>query len=552
MLSKNGIDNFLKSGWAVAILCLLWLIPGLFGHDPWKADEPYSFGIVNHIITTGDWVVPTVAGVPFMEKPPLFYLTASVFARLFYPLLPLHDGARLTCAFFMIITFIFTALSSRELYGRGSGRIALLILMGTVGLVNHAHKLMTDVALLTGFAVAIYGLILSRRKELAGGFFIGTGVGIGFMAKGLLAPGLLGIIAVVLPLWCGEWRNRKYLFTLAVALLAALPWFIIWPLTLYQKAPHLFKEWFWVQNFGRFFGYAHQGPPNEPGYYLFHIPYFAWPAFPLILLLVLDQVRSKKVYFFKTMPFAAFTVMLLVMSVASDARALYALPMLLPLSLLAVPAVTLLTRELVAVSNYIITALFLLVFLVIWLGWIILQTGYPGAVFAKLIKESPAYVPSVNPGLFSAALFVTVLFIFVLRYQRLDGKGLVFRWTAGLTVVWTLMMTLWLPFVDASRSYRSLVLDLKRAVPLSSDRIAGKSLGESERAMLEYFGGIRTVTLEDDRSKTCNLLLVATSRAAKNNNIGSEWRQIWEGARPGHKSELFVLYQSSRVALSQL
>ena len=74
-------------------LFLLWIAPGLVGRDLWKADEPYSFGIVNHMVTTGDWTVPSLAEEPFMEKPPIFYMTAAGFVKLFSPRLPPHDAA---------------------------------------------------------------------------------------------------------------------------------------------------------------------------------------------------------------------------------------------------------------------------------------------------------------------------------------------------------------------------------------------------------------------------------------------------------------------------
>ncbi|NVN98257.1 MAG: glycosyltransferase family 39 protein [Geobacteraceae bacterium] len=540
--NKNKAD-FLSTGYALLILAVIWLIPGLFGHDPWKADEPYSFGMVYHIITTGDWVVPTVAGEPFMEKPPLLYLTASIFARLLYPIFPLHDGARAALAFFMIITFVFIALSARELYGKGSGRIAVLILMGCIGLVNHAHKLMTDVSLLTGFAVAFFGLILSRRNALLGGFFAGTGVGIGFMSKGLLAPGLIGIIAIVLPFWCREWRQKKYLVALAVAFISVLPWLITWPLALYLKAPELFKEWFWVQNFGRFFGYAHQGPANAPGYYFLHLPYFAWPAFPLILFLVWHQYRTKKVQFFKSFPFAALMTMLGIMSLASDARVLYALPMLLPLSLLAVPAVDIFSEKALRILNRTLTVIFSLLLFLCWLGWFILQTGYPASIFKRLMLESPAHQPTLDFRFALPAVLVTALFFVVSRSQQLSGKNLLFRWTAGLTVIWALLMTLWLPFIDDSRSYRSTFIDLKNAIPPGTHKFAGISLGESERALLEYFADIRTVKFDREKPKSTDLLLVTTSRKNKSNVIGHEWQEIWQGSRPGHASELFVLYR---------
>src|SRR5207237_10391234 len=84
---------------ALALLVTVWLAAGLVGRDPWKPDEAYSFGLVHHILQSGDWVVPTLAGQPFMEKPPLFYLTRAFFARLFGPLLPLRAAAAPFCRF---------------------------------------------------------------------------------------------------------------------------------------------------------------------------------------------------------------------------------------------------------------------------------------------------------------------------------------------------------------------------------------------------------------------------------------------------------------------
>ena len=59
------------------VLAAAWILPGLIGHDPWKPDEAYTFGIVYSLLQGGDWVVPMLAHEPFVEKPPLFYLSAA-------------------------------------------------------------------------------------------------------------------------------------------------------------------------------------------------------------------------------------------------------------------------------------------------------------------------------------------------------------------------------------------------------------------------------------------------------------------------------------------
>ena len=70
----------IKAGF-LFLLCAAWLLTGLIGHDPWKPDEAYGFGLIYHIIQNHDWIVPTLAGEPYLDKPPLYYWTAALFAK---------------------------------------------------------------------------------------------------------------------------------------------------------------------------------------------------------------------------------------------------------------------------------------------------------------------------------------------------------------------------------------------------------------------------------------------------------------------------------------
>ena len=40
------------------LLCATWVLTGLTGHDPWKPNEAYSFGLIFQIIQNHDWIVP--------------------------------------------------------------------------------------------------------------------------------------------------------------------------------------------------------------------------------------------------------------------------------------------------------------------------------------------------------------------------------------------------------------------------------------------------------------------------------------------------------------
>ena len=230
------------SHWLLVLLVAAWILPGLIGHDPWKPDEAYSFGLVYHILQTGDWVVPTLAGEPFMEKPPLFYVTAALTAKLFSAWLPLHDGARLASGFYLALTLFFIALAANEIHGRG--RETVLTLLASLGLAPLAHLLLTDTALLAGLALGLYGFALGLRIPLAGGICLGTGAGVAFLSKGLVGPGLLGLTALLLPLLHYGWRTRAYLYCLVAAAAAAMPRVLVWPLAPFLRPPETFNRWF--------------------------------------------------------------------------------------------------------------------------------------------------------------------------------------------------------------------------------------------------------------------------------------------------------------------
>ena len=182
---QGGAQQPIALYW-IWVLAAAWILPGLLGHDPWKPDEAYTFGLVYSLLQGADWVVPLLAHEPFIEKPPLYYLSAAAIASIFSPPLALHDAARLTTGLYMALTFLFIAGAARELYGRNRGGLAVLMLMGCMGILIRSHQLITDIPLLTGFAAAFYGFALALRRPARGGFWLGSGVGIGFMSKGLL------------------------------------------------------------------------------------------------------------------------------------------------------------------------------------------------------------------------------------------------------------------------------------------------------------------------------------------------------------------------------
>ena len=362
----------------VSLICLVWIVAGLVGHDPWKPDEAYSFGLVLSVLEGRDWVVPMLAHEPFMEKPPIYYLTAALTAKIFGGVLPLHDAARLATGFYMALTFIIVGLTGRELLGKGKGWIATLILAGCAGLPLYGHLLITDIAQLTGFTLALYGLALGLRRPYLGGVWLGSGVGLAFMSKGLLAPGCFGVLVTLLPVLSTRWRSRGYFHSLVVAFLASLPWLVIWPAMLYQRSPDLFMVWLGDNNLGRFLGTNTLGPPSSTFGLLRTLAWAALPAWPLALSevwRVRGDLRSRPELL---LPLTLFAVILLTLIASRQGRDLYIFPMLVPLSLLAVPGLLALERASLRAISALAMTLFLVLGVVIWFYWAALELSIAG------------------------------------------------------------------------------------------------------------------------------------------------------------------------------
>ncbi len=537
----------------VLLLFALWIIPGLVGREPWKADEPYSFGIVSDMIRTGDLVMPSLTGETFLEKPPLYFITASFFGRLLSPPLELYDAARIATALFMFLALLFFALAARELYGRGTMAMAVVLLIGCVHLQVTAHKLITDTALFTGFAAGLYGLAFSNRRPLAGGFWLGTGVGLGFLSKGILAPGMLGVTALLLPVFSEDWRKRSYIATLGVALAAALPWLVIWPALIYQRSPELFAKWFWDQNFGRFLGGGHAGTagfnPAAPDPHSFYIRNLIWLGWPVVLPACFSLWQFRRTWRHHPLfqlPLIMFLVIIGVLSASSTNRTLYAVPLVLPLSLMALPGLTLLPQRARSVANKSVLLFFGLAVLLLWAGWFALMTGTPRSLALRLHDFQPDYVPALNGILLAVALLYTAAWMFVtLRFTRSPDNYLL-NWTLGIVTAWGLIMTLWLPPLNEGSSYRAAFLSLKQALPGTYTCVASIGLGESERAMLDHYAGLRTRRTEVANAADCDLLLEQRAGQSTFSLVPAGWTQLWEFKHPSVKpKDVFALYENS-------
>jgi 4-amino-4-deoxy-L-arabinose transferase-like glycosyltransferase len=528
---------------AVLILCVVWILATLVGHDPWKPDEAYSFGLVLDFLQRHDWVVPMLAGEPFVEKPPLFFITAGAFASALQGLMPLHDGARLASGFYLAVALVFLALSARSLYRGRHAATAVLLLLGCLGIVVHAHQLLTDVALFAGISIGLFGLASARRHPIVGGIARGAGAAVAFLSKGLIGPGILGVSALALLVF-RAWRTPAFFRSLVVAAIVALPGSVAWMTALYLRSPDLFATWLVTNNFGRFLGFAELGPHQPHFFYAYTLLWYAFPALPLALWALWDAWQNGPAAWRDDgirLPLVLVAVMDVLLGVAADARELYLMPMLLPLVLLAMARVDRLPRRVGPALAWLGNGAFGALALALWLGWLALITGRPALLSRALAAYQPGFVAHFDGAAFSAAMLATLAWSFFAAQAVRDASRGIAQWTAGLTLCLGLVGLLYLPYLDAGKSYRRMVQSMLGAVD-GAGCIESRAIGEPQRALLDYFGHLKTVRQEISTGAKCDVLLVQGSRASGAPARAPGWTLVWEGARAGDDKELYRLY----------
>ena len=526
----------------LVLLCAAWVALGIAGHDPWKTEDATSIGVAVAMADQNDFVVPRLAGEPYLPHPPLAYMGGAVSLNLFAPPLQVHNAARLVVGLALALVLIATAYASRELNGRAFRWLPVLILVGSVGFWDRAHVLSSELFLTLGVAIGLWGFALALRRPLIGGLLLGAGVAVAFMGDGLLGPLWLVVTALVLPACGAEWRNRAYAATLATALVVGVALSLPWPVALHARDPGLFAQWLANERPGQYIAALGSGHAN-PIYYLRNLAWFAWPSLPLLVWLLWLRgrgfnggLRGPGI----AIPGVLSLVILANLLVMPDARLVNALPLLVPFALLAALEVDSLKRGFSGALDWFGILSFGLTALLMWVVWIdAYLNGMPVQVARVFRDTESGYHPSFHLGSILAAFGLTVLWVVLVRPARRSNRRAILNWAAGVTLIWGLVTTIWLPYLDSRRSYRWTVEAIAKELPLQGC-VASRNLGEPQRALLDYFSGVRTVREEVHPDHQCTALLVQYGREIGEAPPG--WTARWTGSRRGDDTEHFALY----------
>ncbi len=511
------------------LLCGIWLLAGTVGHDPWKVDDVLHLAVAFGM-SGGDWLVPRIAGDPWLVSPPLYHWVAALCGKLFGSVLPWHDAARLATLVFGAAFLAILSRMAQVLLGASAALAAPLLAIGTLGLLIPMHEAQPAVVALTGFIISLWGLSVWRVRALQGGLIFGAGIGIGFLGAGMDSVAIqlaTGLMMVLHPAWRQRGNLVAWLAAAAMALTLMLPW----PWLLWQQAPALFDVWWTAEK---------ASVTIRGGFSRDHLELLAWASWP-VLPLALWSLWLERRHPFKpeTALLLAATAAALFMFFADVPRPTALLPALAPLTLLAAAGAGRLRRGAANAFDWFGMMTFTLIAALIWLGGIAMLTGEPARVAKNFSKPAPGFIAEASTFAMVIAIAVTVGWIAVMMRTPRSPWRAAARWSVGLTTMWVLLVALLLPWIDYGKSYRSVSADFRHALGSHPGCIARRGLGLTQRASLDYFNGIRTVS--SSRAKDCRHLIVQATPGAEHDLPG--WTLIRETSRPGDKGERLRLYR---------
>ncbi|HZQ71345.1 MAG TPA: hypothetical protein VFB08_00395 [Burkholderiales bacterium] len=527
----------------LAAIALAFVLPGLAGHDPWKTQDVLGLSIVHGMAQTGDWLVPRVAGLPWLSDPPLYHWLALLFAKLLGGLMELHAAARLASGVFVLLALRLVYAAARDASHvddrPATAAAAPLILLGCVGLMVHAHEAVPELAQLAALCGAFAALPRATRRPAAAGTAFGVALGCAFLSAGWIAPAALGLAVLGAHLACEEWRTRGALVFLGIGIPLALALGALWPAALSLRSAELHSAWWSLVS------QPQDAALRNFDYFVSTGGWFLWPAWPLALwaLWALRRRLSEPRIFVPTVAALATLASTAYWGPRVDVNLI---PLLAPLVLLAAHGVPLLRRGAAAALDWFGVVTFAFFASLVWLGYAGMTTGMPPKVAANFVRAAPGFVAHFSLVPFAVAAALTLGWLYIALFTSPSPTRSITRWAAGIVLLWGCFAMLWMPWADYQKSYRSVALHLKAAVPAHSGCIAQRFLGLSQAAALDYHAGLRPRPFDPRHPEACRLLLVQGSPANELDAPGFGWRKIADVGRPGDRGERYRLYRYAR------
>ncbi|HTN50730.1 MAG TPA: hypothetical protein VMK32_14995 [Burkholderiaceae bacterium] len=551
--------------WLLFSVLAAYIVPGLFGREPWSTEDSSAFGIVWSMASGSslEWWLPSVAGEPLPEEGPLPFWLGAILVRTLGGWFGAIDAARLVCVIWFAVgawalwyatyrlarrdeaqpvAFAFGGEASPRDYGRMLADIAVLLLLATFGVIARLHETSAESALLALTSVVLFGIAYSLDNPWTGSAVAGVALGAIAMTRGLLPAAMLLAAALSFTLLHGQHRPARaaLVATLAVAV------FAIWPLGAWTTHPEdaasYFAQWWqWNRN--------SIGPSPGAGlmWMLRNVGWYAWPLWPFALwtLYAWRHVLSRPHIALPLLLIAAGIIALLLAGTPSDREFLLAVPALVVLAAFGVSS---LKRAAEDAIDWFSLALFTLAFFALWFyagAWLL---GSPPRMAASVARLAPGFDPELSAGPTLVAVVATLTWVALVTWRLRARPPMTwsgpFLAAGGLSLIGIATVALSTPAINYARTYATLAPIIAQQVQRAGGDtcVQAVNLPMGVRGMLAYYGSIRF-----DRPADAGLCRVALQRDSRRTTADDapppgDWTMVYEVTRRARFDEAFRIW----------
>ncbi|QWD34350.1 hypothetical protein G6676_03590 [Polynucleobacter paneuropaeus] len=551
-------------------LTLVYGFAGLFFRDPWKNEDAIGFGGMWTLFrgNTFDWIVPHLAGRELSLGAPFPYWLGGTLIRLFGPWVGAANAARLYSA----ICFFATAVAiwyatyllgrrpevqpmafavggqpDRKSYGMTLADGALLIFLACIGLAQNAHETTPMMAQLMGIGFILYGTVRGLDKPWQGGLWTGLGLMIVILSSNLTLS-LIMVSSTIIAVLASNAKLRLR-WTLTSTVLGLIG-FAIWPALWYgfNLSPELRHV-------------AEVGWRNMPvmrssisldsiGFLGVNFWAYAWPVWPLAAISLAHWGTNKSAGAWRAphlaIPLSLFIGSLIYVLFRVEANE-HDLMILIPsLAIIGAFSLPILKRNLISFIDWFAMLSFTVIAIAVWVIWFAKVTGYPESTAANLARLLPGFQAQLNWLAFFIALAITGVWLAIVRWRTSRAPKEIWRCliisASGTTLMWVLLMTLWLPTINYAKTYRYVAARLSQVISTNTGCVNTSSLGLSQLASFDYF---TKLDLRDDPNCPWMLTHSRSEAQAFGSLNDKKLVLIWEDRRAADRDERLRLYEVS-------
>jgi 4-amino-4-deoxy-L-arabinose transferase-like glycosyltransferase len=530
---------------ALLLFCAAYVLPGVFGRDPWRNADQAAFGYMLAMAEgRTPWLAPTVGGLPLENALLPHWLGAGAIALL-SPMVEAPLAARLPFALLLALVLVLTWYATFQLarteaaqpvafafggeadmvgYARAMADGALLALIATLGLLQLGHETTPELVQLFAATLGLWSLAAApyrhwrARIAALAAFALLAASGAPTMAL------LFGLAGTLIAARSTYPEGRSFapwigLATLLAAVVGALSSTWAWRVGVQATSTQ-------VLQLSRLF------------------LWFLWPAWLLVLWTLWRWRRHwTRRHVSVPLALAGVSIVACIAGGGFDRALMMGLPAFAVLAAFALPT---LKRSATSAIDWFSVFAFSISAVAIWVIYAAMVTGAPAKTAANIAKLAPGFEGRFAWPPFAIAVAATLAWLALVRWrtgrhQQALWKSLVLP-AGGAALGWLLVMTLWLPVLDYARSYAPVVQGITSRMD-ATGCVEVFGLTRPQIAALRYHGKLDVRNAQIPSG--CPWLVAAQDLQVSLPMALNlrEWRLVTTVRRPTDQRENLLLYK---------